>query len=125
MRVLQGFPITLILFMLFTAPLFKILTKEDKNARVKIYGYVDNSHLTSRGPKEEVSAAKIQKTFVKVEVLVIENCMVFNSAKFEVIHFSQKQNFSNPEIVLLPATTALMQERLKIIKSVAKNGSIH
>ncbi len=44
----QGSPIVSIIFMLFTAPLFKILTKEDQNARVKICGYLDKGFLTSR-----------------------------------------------------------------------------
>ncbi len=47
--VLQGSPFTLILFMLFTGLLFKIPTQEDKNAKVKIRGYVDDGFLTSKG----------------------------------------------------------------------------
>ena len=35
-----------------------------------------------------------------------------------------KQNFPNPEIVLLPVTTAIMQEGPSIIKPVAKKGSM-
>lgn len=48
----QGSPIAPILSMLFTAYLFKILTKEDKNAGIKIRRYVDNGLLTSRGPEK-------------------------------------------------------------------------
>ncbi len=59
----QRSPIVSIPFMLFTAPLFKILTKEDKNARVKICGYLDNGFLTSRSLKKDVSAAKFQEKF--------------------------------------------------------------
>lgn len=107
--------------MLFTTPLFKILTKEDKNARVKIRGYVDDGLLTSRAPKEDVSTAQIRETFAKVESWAIENGMVFDPAKFEGIHFSRKQNFPNPEIVLLPTVT---EERPRIIRPVAKKGSM-
>ncbi len=112
-----------ILIILFTAPLFKILTK-DKNAEVKVCGYVDDDILTSRSQKKDVSTAKIQKTFVKVEAWVIKSGMIFDPAKFKAIHFSRKQNFLNPEIFLPPATTAVTQERPRIIKPVAKKESM-
>ncbi len=102
----QGSPIALILFMLFTAPLFKILTKEEKKARIKIRGYVDNGLLTARSSKGVTSAAKIQETFAKIEAWAIQTGMVFDQAKFEAIHSFRKKHFPNPEIVLLPATTA-------------------
>ena len=115
----QGSPVAPIIFMLFTAPLFKILTKEDKIAGVKIRRYVDDSLLTSRAPKEDISTAKIQETFAKVESWAIKDGMAFDPTKFEGIHFSRKQNFPNPEIVLLPTVT---EERPRIIKPVAIKG---
>ena len=114
-RVPQGSPVAPILFMLFTVPLFKILTKEDKNAGIKIRGYVDDGLLTSRAQKEKISVAKVQETFIKVETWATENGMVFDPAKFEAIHFSRKRNFPKPEIVL-PAILASMQEEPRIIK---------
>lgn len=69
----QGSPVAPILFMLFTAPLFKILTKEDKNAGIKVRGYVDDGLLTSRAQKEKISVAKVQETFIKVETWATEN----------------------------------------------------
>ncbi len=51
--------VALILFMLFTVSLFKILTKEEKNARVKIRRYEDDDVLTLNGQKKDVSTAKI------------------------------------------------------------------
>ena len=50
--------------------------------------------------------------------------MVFDQAKFEAIHFSRKKQFPNPEIVLLPATTANVEEIPRIIKPVTKKGSM-
>ena len=47
--------------------------------------------------------------------------MVFDPVKFEGIHFSRKQNFPNPEIVLLPT---VIEERPRIIRPVAKKGSM-
>lgn len=45
--VLQGSPIAPILFILFTARLFKLLTKNDKNAGMKIGGYVDDGRSSN------------------------------------------------------------------------------
>ena len=81
--------------MLFTAPLFKILTKEEKKARIKIRGYVDNGLLTARALKEVTSTAKIQETFAKIEAWATQNDIVFDQAKFEAIHFSCKKHFPN------------------------------
>ena len=97
----QGSPVAPILFMLFTAPLFKILTKEEKKAGIKIRGYVDDGLLTARASKEVTSAAKIQETFAKIEAWATQNGMVFDQAKFEAIHFSRKKHFPNPEICFI------------------------
>ena len=78
----QGSPVAPILFMLFTAPLFKILTKEEIRAGMKIRGYVDDGLLTARASKEVTSTAKIQETFAKVEAWAAQNGMVFDQAKF-------------------------------------------
>lgn len=74
----QGSPVTPILFMLFTAPLFKILTKEEKKPRMKIRGCVDGGLLTSRPSKKDISAVKIQETFAKVESWATQNSIVFD-----------------------------------------------
>ncbi len=107
----QGLPVAPIFFMLFTAPLFKILTKEEKKTGIKIREYVDDGLLTARVSKEVTSTAKIQETFAKIEAWAIQNSMVFDQAKFETIHFSRKNHFLNPETVLLTATTASVEER--------------
>ncbi len=44
----QGSPVAPINFVLFTAPLFKILTKEEKKGRMKIRKYVNDGLLTAR-----------------------------------------------------------------------------
>ena len=118
----QGSPVAPILFMLFTAPLFKIFTKEDKNAGIKIRGYVDDGLLTARAPKEDTSAKLIQATFAKVEAWAAQSGMIFDQAKLEAIHFSRKQNFPNPEIIFLSNATVGVEER--IIKPTSKKGSM-
>lgn len=62
----QELPAAPIFFMLFIAPLFKILTKEEKKARIKIRSFVDNSFLTAKTFKEVTSTAKIQDTFAQI-----------------------------------------------------------
>lgn len=118
----QGSPAAPILFMLFTAPLFKILTKEDKKAGIKIRGYVDDGLLTARDSTEDRTAAKIQAIFCTVEAWAAENGMVFDQAKFEAMHFSRKRSFPNPEIFLLPNRAAGVGER--VIKPTEKTGSM-
>ena len=63
----QGLPVAPILFMLFTAPLFKILTKEEKRGGLCIRGYVDDGLLTCRAKDETLSTSKVQTAFYKVE----------------------------------------------------------
>ena len=55
----QKLLVALIIFMVFIAPLFKILTKKEKKAGIKICSYVDNGFLTLRASKIVTSAAKI------------------------------------------------------------------
>ena len=89
----QGSPVAPILFILFTAPLFKKITKEEKNAGIKIRDYVDNGFLTARASKKVTNATKIQETFAKIEAWATQNGMVFHQDKFEAIHFSQRNIF--------------------------------
>ncbi len=110
--------------MLCTAPLFKILTKEEKKAGMRIRRYVDDGLLTAKASKKVTRTAKIQETFAKIEAWEIQNGIVFDQAKFEAIHFSRKKHFLSPEIVLLPATTASVEERPRIIKPVQKKRSM-
>ena len=88
----QRSPVASILFMLFTAPLFKILTKEKKKAEMKICGYVNDGFLTARTSKEVTSSAKVQETFAKIKAGAIQNGIVFDQAKFEAIHLSLRNN---------------------------------
>lgn len=107
-----------ILFMLLTVLLFKILTRENKNVGIKIRGYADDSLLTARASKKDTGAYLIQATFVQVEAWAAYNEMIFDQAKFEAIHFSQKRNFPNPEIILLSNVAARVEDR--IIVSISK-----
>ena len=108
--------------MLFTALLFKVLTKEEKRMGIKICGYLDNGLLTARASNEDATTIKIQATFAKVEAWAAQNGMVFDQAKFEAIHFSHKRSFPNPEIVLLPNVLAGVEER--IISPTSKKSSM-
>ena len=76
--------------------------------------------MTARVSKKVTSAATIQEIFAKIEAGAIQNGKVFDQAKFKAIHFSQKNHFPNPAIVLLPATTASVGDRAQIIKPVQK-----
>lgn len=116
-------PVAPILFMLFTASLFEIPTKEEKRAGLRIRGYVDDGLLTCRAKDESLSTAKVQLAFCEVEAWAEENGMIFDPGKFEAIHFSRKTVFPNPEITLsLPASTNGFGE-LRIIKPVPKKAS--
>lgn len=58
-RVPQGSLVLPILFILFTASLFKILNRENKRARLKIRGCIDNNLLTSVAASEIEMAVKL------------------------------------------------------------------
>ncbi len=66
-RVPQGSPLASILFMLFTAPLFKLFHGRNKQAGLTIQGYYDDELLTAREQKEELGAKMIESAFAKVE----------------------------------------------------------
>ena len=57
----------LILFMLFTAPLFKLFTHDKKKLGLAFRGYVDDGLLTTRAKTEKDSVAKAQVAFLEVE----------------------------------------------------------
>lgn len=66
-RVPQSLSVALILFMLFTAPLFKLFSLTAKEPGVPIRGYVDDGLLTCQAKKEEFLATRIAAAFLKVE----------------------------------------------------------
>lgn len=53
--------------MLFTAPLFKLFHRRNKQPGLTIRGYVDDGLLTARAKKEELGAKMIESAFAKVE----------------------------------------------------------
>ncbi len=91
----QGSPSAPILFMLFTAPLFKILTKKEKKAGLSICGYVDDGLLTSRAQDEVLSTAKIQTVFTKIESWATENGMVFEQPNLKLYTSPESYYFPN------------------------------
>lgn len=117
----QGSPVAPILFMLFTAPLFKLFQGVNRVAGLTIRGYVDDSLLTVSATSENTSTEIIQSAFGKVEKWADENGMVFNLDKFEAIHFSRKRNYPNPKIIL-PSLDHTIPQR--IIKPLGKSTSM-
>lgn len=58
---------------------------------MKIGGYVDDGRSSNvKGAKRRDKRCQIKETFTKVESWATQNGMVFDLAKFEAIHFSQK-----------------------------------
>ena len=64
-RVPQGSLVALILFVLFTAPLFKLFSLAAREPGAAIQGYVDDGLLTCRAKNEEFLATKIAAAFQK------------------------------------------------------------
>ena len=96
----QGSPVAPILFMLFTAPLFKLFSNEKKEIGISIRGYVDDGLLTARHKSVQANVSKIALAFKKPEQWAYDNGMVFDPAKFEAIQFSRKRNLLNLDIEL-------------------------
>lgn len=61
----QGSLIAPIFFMLFIALLFKILTKEEKKAGIKIRGYVNNGLLKAKASKKSLVLPKSKRHLQK------------------------------------------------------------
>lgn len=83
--------------------MFRLFVGRNKKAGLAICGYVDDKLLIAQAKNECYSAIAIQAAFALVEEGAHENGIVFDSGKFEAIHFSRKRCFPNPEIVLPPA----------------------
>ena len=70
--------------MLFTAPLFKILSREDRRAGLKIRGYVDNGLLTSAATTENEAVVRLQKVFAIANKWVLKKgssgCAVYGQS---------------------------------------------
>lgn len=120
----QGSPAAPILFILFTASLFKLFFHENKKPGLAIRGYVDDGLITACAQTEKDSVSKIQNTFLEVGRWAYENGMVFDPAKFEAIHFSRKGQFDNPDIQLLPPPFVSDVTEPRIVKPVTKNKSM-
>lgn len=63
-------PIAPIFYILFTAPLLKILIIEGKKAGIKICDYIDDGLLIAKTSKKVTNAAKIIETFSKIEAWI-------------------------------------------------------
>lgn len=64
--------------MLFTAVLYKILTKKDKKAEIKLYGYVDDGFFIVRDSTKNRTSAKIQAIICNIEAYAAKNRMIFD-----------------------------------------------
>ncbi len=81
-----------------------IITFSDdkKESGITIKGYIDDGLLTSRGTSEQICTIKVIAVLEKVEKWAYKNGLIFDSAKFETIHFSQRRDITNPSINLPP-----------------------
>lgn len=120
----QGSPVAPILFMLFTAPLFRLFSGDKKEPGIAIRGYVDDVLLTSRGTSEQICTTKIVAAFEKVEKWAYENGLIFDPAKFEAIHFSRKRDTTNPPINLPPPPFLSDPETTRVVQPVSKTSSM-
>lgn len=120
----QGSPALPILFMLFTAPLYKILQGNNKKAGLTIRGYVEDGLLTARATNETKSVILIQEAFEKVEQWAHQNGMIFDPDKFEAIHFSRKKSFPNPDILLPVHPLSSTLKARQIVKPVLKTAAM-
>lgn len=50
--------------------------------------------------------------------------MIFDSKRFEAIHFSQKRHYPNPQIILSPAPNTETEAEVRIIKPIEKKSSM-
>lgn len=112
------------LFMLFTAPLFKLFSNEKKEAGISIRGYVDDGLLTARHKSVQMGVSKIALAFKKVEQWAYDNGMVFDPAKFKAIHFAHKRNLFNLDIELPAPPFAQDPTVICIVKPTPKEASM-
>lgn len=76
--------------MLFTAPLFKILSRKNRKAGLKIWGYVDNGLFISFVCSESKAIIRLQEAVTKIKKWLYKNGLNFDLEKFEIIYFSRK-----------------------------------
>ncbi len=110
--------------MLFTAPLFKLFSKEKKEAGIFIKEYVDNGFLTVRHKSVQTNVSKIALAFKKMEQWSNDNGMVFDLVKFEAIYFSRKRNFFNLDIEFSTPPFAQDPMVIRIVKTTPEDFSM-
>lgn len=120
----QGLTVAPILFMLFTVPLFKLFHGRNKQPGLTIRGYVDDELLRAKAQKEELGAKMIESAFAKVKKGADENGMIFDPYKFEAIHFSRRNAFSNQEIRLPPLISPRHNIPERVVRPVGKKASM-
>lgn len=120
----QGSPVAPILFMLFTALLFKLFSDDKKEPGIAIRWYVDDGLLTSRGTSEQICTTKVIAAFEKVEKWAYENGLIIDPAKFEAIYFSRRRDTTNPPINLPPPPFLSDERAIRVVQPVSKTSSM-
>ncbi len=120
----QGSLAAPILFMLFTASLFKLFFYGNKKPWLAIRGYVDDGLITASAKTEKDSILKTQAVFLEVEKWAYKSGIVFDPETFEAVHFSRKRQFANPEIQLPPPSFQTDVLEPRVVKPVGKNRSM-
>jgi hypothetical protein len=100
----QGSPVSPILFMLYTQPIYDIgkrrhipdLRKVDPVAR---YGYADDTAMLRIGPSLTETTAAVNQDIQDLVTWGDANCVFFDHKKTEVMHFSRRRDNLSPPIL--------------------------
>ena len=97
----QGSPVSPILFMLYLQPLFTLPTGPNI---LRHRGYADDGRITARSDRLEKNCRALEQEFQKVRQWCKNDSIPLDPKKIELMHFSRKQDNSNPGLQMLPTT---------------------
>ncbi|OHW96943.1 endonuclease reverse transcriptase [Colletotrichum incanum] len=114
----QGSPVSLILFMLYIEPLFKLGTVHPGRKRSR-FGYADDIAIMASSTSLEDNCALLAKEWEEAQEWGASEGITFDTDKSELIHFTKRPKDGNP-----PIAVRLLDGRQHTVQAVDQGVSI-
>jgi len=98
--ILQGSPISPILFLIYIRFLFTQVKKQHTDSQIKIPSYIDDVAVTVEGKSAEENSIVLEKVAKSLFLWAKDNAVVFDDSKTELIHFNKDKEMAISAVTL-------------------------
>ncbi len=98
--ILQGSPISPILFLIYIRFLFTQVKKQHTDSQIKIPSYIDDVAVTVKGKSAEENSIVLEKVAKSLFLWAKDNAVVFDDSKTELIHFNKDKEMAISAVTL-------------------------